>query len=55
MFTSEEWNLLCTSKHRRWITTAFVRKAPETFKELGLSQQTAFCPQKAMLAGIVAF
>ncbi len=26
---------------------------PETFKGLGLSQQTAFCPQKAMLAGKV--
>ena len=34
-------------KHR------LVRNIPETFKGLGLSQQTAFCPQKAMLAGIV--
>ena len=33
--------------------SALVRSIPETFKSLGLSQQTAFCPQKAMLAGIV--
>ena len=26
---------------------------PETFKGLGLSQQSAFCPQKALLAGII--
>ena len=42
-----------TSKHRRCDATALVRNIPETFKGLGLSQQTAFCPQKAMLAGIV--
>lgn len=29
-----------------------VRRIPETFKGLGLSQQTAFCPQKTMLSGI---
>ena len=27
-----------------------VRSTPKTFKCLGLSQQTAFCPKKAMLA-----
>ena len=54
MFTSEELNLLCTSKHRRWITTALVRSTPETLKGLGLSQQIAFCPQKAMLAGMIS-
>ena len=32
--------------------TALVRNIPETFKGLGLSQPTAFCPHKAMLAGI---
>ena len=46
--------LLCTSKHRVWSPKhRLVRTIPETFKRLGLSQQTAFCPQKAMLAGIV--
>ena len=45
--------MLCASKHRRWTPTALVRTIPETFTGLGLSQQTAFCPQKAMLAGIV--
>ena len=34
-------------KHR------LVRSIPETFKGLGLSQLTTFCPQKAILAGIV--
>ena len=29
-----------------------VRSTPETFKGLGLSQQSAFCPQKALLADI---
>ena len=53
MFTSEELNLLCTSKHRRWISMAFARRPPETFKGLGLSQQTAFCPQRAIFSGIV--
>ena len=44
--------LLCTSKHRVWSPKhRLVRNIPETFKGLGLSQQTAFCPQKAMLAG----
>ena len=44
-----------TSKHRHCDTTKtkLVRNIPETFKGLGLSQQTAFCPQKAMLAGIL--
>ena len=42
-----------TSKHRRCDTTALVRAIPETFKGLGLSQQPAFCPQKAMLADMV--
>ena len=42
-----------TSKHRVWSPKhRLVRNIPETFKGLGLSQQTAFCPQKAMLAGI---
>ena len=41
-----------TSKHRVWSPKhRLVRNIPETFKGLGLSQQTAFCPQKAMLAG----
>ena len=44
--------LLCTGKHRVWSPKRrLVRNIPETFKGLGLSQQTAFCPQKAMLAG----
>jgi len=30
----------------------FARSTPETFKGLGLSQQPAFCPQKALLAGM---
>ena len=47
--------MLSPSKHRRWISTALVKNIPETFKGLGLSQQTAFCPQKAMLAGIVFY
>ena len=39
-----------TSKHRVWSPKRrLVRNIPETFKGLGLSQQTAFCPQKAML------
>ena len=29
------------------------REYPETFKGLGLSQQAAFCPQKAMLASMI--
>ena len=43
-----------TRKHRLCGTTKakLVRRTPETFKGLGLSQQTAFCPQKAMLARI---
>ena len=32
--------------------TEFIRTTPETFKGLGLSQQTAFCPSKVILAGI---
>ena len=44
--------MLCTCKHRLWTPTALVRTIPETFKGLGLSQQTAFCPQKAMLASL---
>ena len=44
-----------TSKHRRCDTTKakLVMSTPETVKGLGLSQQTAFCPQKAMLAGLI--
>ena len=43
----------CTGKHRVWSPKhRLVRSIPETFKGLGLSQQTALCPQKAMLAGI---
>ena len=43
-----------TNKHRVWSPKhRLVRNIPETFKGLGLSQQTAFCPQKAMLAGIM--
>ena len=30
-----------------------IRRTPGTFKGLGLSQQSAFCPQKALLAGII--
>jgi len=46
--------LLCTGKHRVWSPKhRLVRNIPETFKGLGLPQQTAFCPQKAMLAGIM--
>ena len=43
------------SKHRLCGTTKakLVRRTPETFKGLGLSQQTAFCPQNAMLAGMI--
>ena len=37
------------------MSVAYIRKVfrniPETFKGLGLPQQIAFCPQKAMLAG----
>ena len=46
--------MLSTGKHRHFDTTKtkLVRNIPETFKDLGLSQQTAFCPKKAMLAGI---
>ena len=41
-----------TSKHRVWSPKRrLVRNIPETFKGLGLSQYTAFCPHKAMLAG----
>ena len=48
--------LLCTGKHRVWSPKhRLVRNIPETFKSLGLSQQTAFCPQKAMLAGMIKF
>ena len=48
--------LLCTSKHRVWSPKhRLVRNIPETFKGLGLSQQTAVCPQKAMLAGMVHY
>lgn len=53
--SSDSKNLLCASlpasKHRRWITTTFVRRTSETFKGLGLSQQTAFCPPNEILAG----
>ena len=50
----KEMELLCTSKHRVWSPKhRLVRNIPETFKGLGLSQQTAFCPQKALLAGTV--
>ena len=51
-FTSDQ---LCTGKHRLCDTTKtkLVRSTPETFKGLGLSQQSAFCPQKALLAGII--
>lgn len=44
--------LLCTSKHRLCDTAKakLVRYTPETFKGLGLSQQSASCHQKAMLA-----
>ena len=47
--------MLCTSKHRRCDTTKakLVRSTPKTFKGLGLSKQSALCPQKALLAGIV--
>ena len=39
------------SKHRVWSPKhRLVRNIPETFKGLGLPQQPAFCPQKAMLA-----
>lgn len=38
-------------KPRRPDTTALVRKISETFIGLRLTQQTAFRPQKAMLAG----
>ena len=45
-----------TSKHRVWSPKhRLVRNIPETFKGLGLSQQSAFCPQKAMLAGTQQF
>ena len=48
--------LLCTSKHRVWSPKhRLVRNIPETFKGLGLSQQTAFCPQKGILAGMCHF
>ena len=39
------------NKHRRWVSTAFVRTISETVMGLGLYQQLVFCPQKAMLAG----
>ena len=49
----KKMDLLCTGKHRVWSPKRrLVRNIPETFKGLGLSQQSAFCPQKAMLAGI---
>lgn len=52
--TKKGMELLCTSKHRVWSPKRrLVRNIPETFKGLGLSQQTAFCPQKAMLAGMI--
>lgn len=46
---------LCTGKHRHCDTTKakLVRSTPETFKGLGLSKQSAFCPPKAMLAGMI--
>ena len=40
-----------TSKHRHYDTTALVMNIPEIFKGLGLSQQPAFVPQNAILAG----
>ena len=44
-------NVHYTSKHRVWSPKRrLARNIPETFKDLGLSQQTSFCPQKAMLA-----
>ena len=46
-------NLSCISQHRLCDTTALVRNTPETFKGLRLSQRSAFCPQKALLAGII--
>lgn len=47
--------VICTSKHRRCDTAKakLVRSTPKTFKGLGLSQQTAFWGQKALLAGII--
>ena len=52
--TSTSYHLLLTRKHRVWSPKhRLVRNIPETFKGLGLSQQTAFCPQKAMLASVV--
>ena len=47
--------MLSTGKHRHCDTTKakLVRCTPEAFKGLGLSQQTAFCPQKALLAGMI--
>ena len=45
--------MLSTSKHRRPDTTALVRNIPETFKKVGMFQQFAFSPQKAMLAGMM--
>ena len=44
-----------TGKHRLCDTTKakLIRSTPETFKGLGLSQRSAFCPKKALLAGMV--
>ena len=54
LFSEKEMDLLCTSKHRLWsLKQRLVRNIPETFKGLGLSKRTAFCPQKAMLADIL--
>ena len=44
--------LSCTSKHHHPNTTAAVRIFLKPFR-LGVSQQSAFCPQKAMLTGII--
>ena len=51
---SEIFLVVFARKHRLCGTTKakLVRRTPETFKGLGLSQQTAFCPQKTMLSGI---
>ena len=45
--------MLSTGKHRLCDTTALVRSIPEIFIRLEVSQQPAFCPQKALLAGIL--
>jgi len=54
--TKKRMELLCASKHRVWSPKhRLVRNIPETFRGLGLPQQTAFCPQKAMIAGMLYF